>query len=64
MSGRQLAEKRLSSHGGLKVLYMSGYTEDVALRHGMVEASVAFLQKPFTPHALLLKLREVLGRPA
>jgi two-component system cell cycle sensor histidine kinase/response regulator CckA len=64
MSGRQLAEKLLDSRRELKVLYMSGYTEDVALRHGIVESSVAFLQKPVTPHALLRKLREVLGRPA
>jgi signal transduction histidine kinase len=64
MSGRQLAEQLLSSHRELKVLYMSGYTEDVALRHGIIEASVAFLQKPVTPHALLRKLREILGQPA
>ena len=64
LSGRQLAEKLLASRGELKVLYMSGYTEDVALRHGIVEASVAFLQKPVTPETLLGKLREVLGTVA
>ncbi|WP_375768212.1 response regulator [Archangium gephyra] len=60
MSGRQLAEQLLRSHRDLKVLYMSGYTEDVALQHGVVESSVSFLSKPITPRALLRKLREVL----
>jgi two-component system, cell cycle sensor histidine kinase and response regulator CckA len=64
MSGRQLADKLLASRRELKVLYMSGYTEDIALRHGIAEASAAFLQKPFTPNALLRKLREILVRPA
>lgn len=60
MSGRELAERLLRSHGALKVLYMSGYTEDVASRHGVVESSAAFLLKPLTPRALLRKVREVL----
>jgi signal transduction histidine kinase/ActR/RegA family two-component response regulator len=60
MSGRELAEQLLGRHGGLKVLYMSGYTEDVASRHGVVESSAAFLLKPVTPRALLRKVREVL----
>jgi signal transduction histidine kinase len=62
MSGRQLAERLLEGHRKLKVLYMSGYTEDVALQHGVVESSVAFLSKPITPRSLLRKLREVLDQ--
>jgi two-component system, cell cycle sensor histidine kinase and response regulator CckA len=42
------------------VLFMSGYTDDAILRHGVVSEGVAFLQKPFTNQALLGKVREVL----
>jgi signal transduction histidine kinase len=60
MSGRQLAEQLRVSRPGLKVLYMSGYTEDVALRHGLVESSVDFMAKPITPDTLLKRVRELL----
>jgi CheY-like chemotaxis protein len=61
ISGPQLAERLR----GLikKVLYMSGYTEDSIVRQGLVDSSVAFLQKPITPAALVHKVREVLDSP-
>jgi PAS domain S-box-containing protein len=58
MSGPQLAE-RLGDRV-TKVLYMSGYTEDSMVRQGLVDASVALLQKPITPQALVRKVRDVL----
>jgi PAS domain S-box-containing protein len=60
ISGRQLAERLLLLHPGLKVLYLSGYTDDAVVRHGVVEANVPFLQKPFPPRLLVQKVREVL----
>jgi len=40
---------------------MSGYTDDSIVRHGVLEARIAYLQKPFTPDALMTRVREVLG---
>jgi two-component system cell cycle sensor histidine kinase/response regulator CckA len=61
MNGRQLAERILSMRSGIKVLFMSGYTDDAILRHGILESDVAYLQKPLTPSKLAHSVREVLG---
>lgn len=60
MSGGQLADLVLAQLPETKVLYMSGYTDDTIVRHGIQDHCVAFLQKPFTPDSLVRKVREVL----
>jgi PAS domain S-box-containing protein len=62
MSGRMLAERLSQLRPALKVLYMSGYTDDSILRHGVMDEGVAFLQKPFTSAILTHKVREVLDQ--
>ena len=64
MSGRDLAQRVSSLRPDAKVIYMSGYTNDAIVHHGVRDAEVAFLQKPFTSDELAHKLREVLeGTP-
>jgi two-component system, cell cycle sensor histidine kinase and response regulator CckA len=60
LSGREAADRIVAGRPGLRILYMSGYTTDTVIRHGVSEATVAFIEKPFTPDALARRVREVL----
>ena len=64
MGGRQVVEALRPNYPSMKILYQSGYTDDAVVRHGVLEAETAFLQKPFTPVALASKVREVLDATA
>jgi two-component system cell cycle sensor histidine kinase/response regulator CckA len=63
MSGPELAKRLTASRPDVRVLCMSGYTDDSIVRHGVLEAHLAYLQKPITPETLTTKVREVLHAP-
>ena len=63
MSGREMVDRVWANRPDMRVLYMSGYTGDAIVRHGVLDASALLLGKPFTPVALIAKVREVLDRP-
>jgi PAS domain S-box-containing protein len=60
MCGREAAESLALRLPGVKVLYMSGYTDEAIVRHGVLETGIPFIEKPFTPESLLRKVRQVL----
>ncbi|MGH7569267.1 MAG: response regulator [Gemmatimonadales bacterium] len=61
-SGRALADRLTPLRPELRVLFMSGYTDEAVVRHGMLERGVAYLQKPFAPEGLARRVREVIDR--
>jgi len=60
LNGRDLAARLQAARADLKVLFMSGYTDDAVVRHGILQQGIAYLQKPFTPESLARKVRTVL----
>ena len=62
MSGRELSQMLGSLRPDLKTIYMSGYTDDAVLRHGIHDMGATFLQKPFSLGTLARKVRDTLGR--
>jgi two-component system cell cycle sensor histidine kinase/response regulator CckA len=64
MNGRELAAEAARMRPALKVLYMSGYTDNALVHHGVKGLGPAFLQKPFTPAALAKRVRELLDSPS
>jgi len=62
LSGRELVTRITAARPELKILYISGYTDDSIFRHGVLEGGVAFLQKPFNLKDLTQKIRQVLDR--
>ena len=60
MSGKALASELAQTRPDLKILFMSGYTDEAIAQHGVLDAGVAFLQKPFSPSPLARKVRAVL----
>jgi FixJ family two-component response regulator len=66
MNGRELADRLTTDRPGLRVLYISGYTDHAVVRHGVLDDGIAFLSKPFDLKELTRTVREVLdtGRVA
>jgi len=61
MSGLQLVEKIISMNSKIKIIFMSGYTQDIIATHGVIDKDICFIQKPFTMKLLDDQLKEVLS---
>jgi FixJ family two-component response regulator len=64
MSGRELSRRISAARPSIRILFMSGYTDQSIAHHGVLEGGAAFLQKPFTAEGLARKVREVLDDPS
>jgi CheY-like chemotaxis protein len=64
MTGRELAHRLHALRPSMKVLFASGYSQDVTSRHGELQPDVNFIQKPYTPHGLAARIRQLLDAPA
>jgi DNA-binding NtrC family response regulator len=62
MNGKETAERLQPLYPQMKVIYMSGYTDDAIVHLGVLEPGINFLQKPFSPEPLAIKVREVLDK--
>ena len=60
MSGKELAQRLADLRPAMRVLFMSGYTDEAIVHHGIVDSDVHFIEKPFSPESLAKKIREVL----
>jgi CheY-like chemotaxis protein len=60
MSGRELADRLAPEYPQMKILYMSGYTDEAIVHHGVLDQGIALIEKPFTPEVLLRQVREIL----
>ena len=64
ISGKEVADRLLELRPTIRVLFMSGYTDEAIVQHGVLDANVEFIQKPFTWLGLTRKVRDVLNREA
>jgi FixJ family two-component response regulator len=64
MSGRELVARLEEIRPGMKALFMTGYTDDIAMHPGSLEEGPGFIQKPFSPEALARKVHELLKAPS